>query len=133
MDARREPLVAGHPAQQIDERRALRRAEGREHGVLVMAGGEPDVGQDPRTALGEVDGVKAAVGAIAAALEQTVLLEPVDEGDEPRRRRPELLGEGLLAAPGRLGDRTQQPGLRRRQPDLRAARGDRPTAPDTIS
>lgn len=78
----------------------------------MLAGDPGDIGHQRSTSRGEVDRVEPPIARVAAAFDETTLFKPVDQGHQPRRRSVELVGKGLLAAPGLLGDRTQQPGLR---------------------
>ncbi len=55
------------------------------------------------------------VGGAAAALDQALLLELVDELDDPARRGPESLGQCLLAQAGALSDDAQHTHLGWRQ------------------
>ena len=98
--------------------RPLVGVEGGQDGVVVLAGDPPDVAQERRARLGQVHGVEARVGRVATSLDEAALLEPVDERDEPGRRRPQQLRERLLAAAGRLRDGAQQARLGRREVEL---------------
>ena len=84
----------------------------------MLAGDPSDVAQERRAGVGQVHGVETPVGGVAASLDETALLEAVDERDEPGRRRPQQLRERLLAAAGRLRDGAQQARLGRREVEL---------------
>ena len=65
-----------------------------------------------------------AVAGVAATLEQTVLLQLVDQRHEPAGQDPELGGDRLLRPTGVRGDRPEQAGVRGRQPERRELPGE---------
>jgi len=81
--------------------------------LAVRLGGLPDVREALPPGGGDVQGVVAPVVGVAAALEEPVALELVDERDELAGQQPELDRQGLLGASRGAGDGPEQSSVRR--------------------
>lgn len=114
--------MLGQPGQQRAQRRPVLGVEPGAHRVVVRPRDLADPGQQRVTGRGQVQGVQAPVVGVAPALDQPALVEAVDQGDEPARRRAEQAGQRLLRLPGTGGDRPEQAGLRRSCRPPRSAR-----------
>ena len=99
VDAWRQPGVLGDARKQRDELMALGFAEGSEQFGFVFAGCVLRLGEQVAGGGGEVDGVRAPVAAVAAALGQPARLEVVDEPDHLVAVDAHRVGELLLGLP----------------------------------
>lgn len=118
MDARREALLVGDPAEECRQPDPFLRVESGEEVVLVRAGRLPDPCEHPAALLGHVQLVMTAVLGAAAPFHEPLLLQVVDERDDPARYDAEVGGERALAAPRVHGDHPQQADIRRREAEF---------------
>src|SRR5256885_3778044 len=117
MDAHGQPLGPGNAGEQIGERRPVRRAETGGELLLVLGrkGGEPL--EQGLTGRRDVERMGPPVIAALAALDPAALLEPVNESDNPARRKADRLGHLALRATFGERNEPEQHDLARLEPE----------------
>jgi ABC-type multidrug transport system ATPase subunit len=138
MNAGGEAVFGSHPAEQCDELLAFVGVEAGAELVLVLGRGIHDRAKHAAALAGEVEGADATVSRDRPALEQAVLLEPVDERDHAAGRDLQRSRQRLLGLPFRRTDVSQEhyfarieaeaghsftPQTRRMEADLREQEG----------
>jgi hypothetical protein len=86
VDSGLEALVGGDPLEEHRELLAFCGVEGGADGVLVGDGSPGQLAHEPAALGGEMQGVVAAVGGIAAALDQPSLFQAVNKDTVPADR-----------------------------------------------
>lgn len=117
MDVGREALLVGDALEQVVEVVALVFAECGQQGILVLTGERAEGGEHPAAVGGEVEGMAAAVVPVAATLDETALIEGVEEGDEAAGHHLQTGGEGLLGNARAGAEDPQDTGVGGREAD----------------
>jgi hypothetical protein len=111
MHASRQALLVSDPREEskellplLDRKRSARR-------VVVGPSNFRDVSHEPHPLAGQVKGIHAPILGIVTPLEQTALLELVDERDETAGKHPQERRQLLLTYPGLRRDRAKDPGM----------------------
>ena len=97
--------MAGEALQHAEEALALGRAQGGEEVGLGLGGGPLGVLQPPVAGVGEADQVAPAVGSVAGADDEAILLKSVEKPDEVAGVDPQSDAE-LLGPTRRMTRRT---------------------------
>jgi hypothetical protein len=106
-----EALVGGDSLQERGELLAFFGVKGSADDIVVGGGSLGQLAHQPAALGGEIQGVVAAVGGVAAALDQPLFLHAVGKRDEPAGGHAETAGDGLLAGSWLGGDEAEESGL----------------------
>jgi hypothetical protein len=110
-----QALLVRDALQEAGELRPLLRVERGAQVVVVSAAELPHRRQHLPAAVGEVQRVMPPVGGTGPSLDEPLVIERVEDGDNPARHHPHVRRDRLLTAPRRPGDHAQQTRLRRRE------------------
>lgn len=112
MHARSQTLLIGNPQQQGREETSLFRIQCGQKRVLVLTRNAADGLKDLLPLLGQLQQVDPTVARVVESLDQSPLLQLVDERHQPTREHSEPLCNLLLAGSRRARDDAQQPYVR---------------------
>jgi hypothetical protein len=119
VDALAQTLLGRDALQQPEQLAPLGHAEPAQQIPLGVAADSLELGHEDLAVAGEVQGMNSTVSSAPPTLDETTLLEVVEESDHAAGRRTELVCHGLLAAAGVFGHGAQDADVGRGDPQRR--------------
>jgi hypothetical protein len=119
----RQTVMVGEAAEEQEELLSLTCAQGGAKGVVVCLCHIGDLAHDVRSLVRESERVEAPVLGVVAPLEQTTLLELVEEGDQAARQHSQQGRQRLLTDPSACCNSAQDSRVRRRKAGRRQPLG----------